>query len=105
MKITLSSQANDHRSRGTFCYRDAMKFSKVAVCCLILAVAAVGECVEVEPGGEPSSQRVRITTVVNSKATSGVKVDIYRSENPYKHSVVSDRNGVVVIPKLAPGIY
>src|SRR5438309_8828159 len=112
MKITLSSRAkkmsrcaDDLRSRGTLCYRETAKFSKVAVCCLILTTAAIGECVEVEPGGEPSSERVRITTVVNSKAVPGVKVDIYRSENQYKQSVVSDRNGVAVLPKLMPGLY
>jgi Carboxypeptidase regulatory-like domain len=113
MTTILSSRAKkivpasrDHlRSRGTLCYRKTAKFSKVAVCCLLLAAAAIGECVEVEAGGDPSSEHVRITTVVNSKAASGVRVDIYGSENQYKPSVISDHNGVAVLPKLLPGLY
>src|SRR5438876_6607001 len=112
MKITLSSRAkkivrraDDLHSRGTLCYREAAKFSKVAVCCSVLAIAALGECVEVVSGGDPSSQHVRITMVVNSKAAPGVNVDIYGSENQYKESVVSDQNGVAVLPKLLPGLY
>jgi hypothetical protein len=82
-----------------------MKAAAIAICCTLLAVAGLSECVEVEAGGEPSSERVRITTVVNSKAASGVRVDIYGSENQYKHSVISDHNGVAVLPKLLPGLY
>jgi hypothetical protein len=113
MKIILSSRAkkivpasrDDLHSRGTLCYRETAKFSEVAVCCLLLTAAAIGECVEVEAGGEPSSERVRITTVVNSKTAPGVKVDIFGSGNQYKHSVVTDHNGVAVLPKLVPGLY
>jgi hypothetical protein len=113
MKTPLSSRAkkiapasrDDFHSRGTLCYCETAKFSKVAVCCLLLATAAIGECVAVEAGGESSSERVRITTVLNSKVAPGVKVDIFGSENRYKHSVVSDHNGVAVLPKLVPGLY
>ena len=60
---------------------------------------------EVVGGGEPSSERVRITAIVNNKAAPGVKIDVYGSENQYKHSVVSDQKGVAVLPKLRPGLY
>ncbi|HSS95717.1 MAG TPA: carboxypeptidase-like regulatory domain-containing protein [Terriglobales bacterium] len=82
-----------------------MKNAVVAAASFFLfASMATAECVEVTSGGQPSFQNLRITTIADSKALSGIKLDVYQVQTK-KYSLMSDKDGVAILPKLDPGEY
>ena len=76
----------------------------IVASCLFLVGTTLAENVMVTSEGEPSFQSLRITTIVDSKALPGAKIDIYERQTK-KYSLATDTGGVLVVPELDPGVY
>jgi hypothetical protein len=83
-----------------------MKIFTIAAGCLLLARLASAECVVVEPVFLPSSQRVRITALLDGKPLRDAKLVFFTTpEQQPRLSLSTDGRGVAATPRLLPGHY
>ena len=83
-----------------------MKICTIAVGCLLLARLAPAECVVVEPTFQPSSQKVRITTLLDGKPLRDARLVFFTTpEQQPRLSLSTDGRGVAATPRLLPGHY
>lgn len=80
----------------------------ILACCLLSAMAAVGESVEVRQiKPQQSSRHVRIAVALKGHAVKGAKVNFCRfvKQEQLCFSVITGEDGIAATPKLADGDY
>jgi hypothetical protein len=83
-----------------------MKILTSVVGCLLLAILVSAECVVVEPVYHPSSEKARVTVLLDGKPLKDAKLEFSPvTENKSRVSLSTDRHGVASAPELLPGRY
>jgi hypothetical protein len=90
-----------------------MKIPAIAAACLLLAACARAECMldvnakRAQPAFQASFRRIRVTTVQEGKSLRNVQVQLFPANDDAhpKLSLVTDEQGVALIPEIAPGRY
>ncbi len=83
-----------------------MRSVSIAAACLFLGSAAAGECT-VGKGTYflPSSDRIRITALLNGNPQKNVELDLFATTGVPRFSLSTKDDGVAELPQLPPGKY